>query len=82
MILSFKNHFKVLCFILLLFNQCKKETYFGHHQFNVFKWSNIYNIIISGTLNYVNPSEKSELAKGFNLFAIYIKTNNINYKTE
>lgn len=84
MILSFKNQFKVLCFILLFFNQCKKETYFGHHQFNVFKWNttNIYNIIISGSLNYVNPNGKSELAKGFNLYSIYVKTNTLNDKTE
>ena len=43
---------------------------------------NYYNILISGQLSYIEPYNKSELAKGFNLFAIYVKTNYSNDKTE
>ena len=73
-----------MCFILLSLNQCKKETYFGYHQFHVSNINNknYYNIMTSGKLSYINPYNKSELAKGFNLYGIYVKTNYSNYKTE
>jgi len=80
----FKNHSKIILFLLIFFSQCKRDLYFGHHKFFVLEWNNnkIYDINISGQLSYIDPYNKSELAKGFNLYGIYVKTNYFNYKTE
>jgi hypothetical protein len=79
-----RNQFIYLWIIFLFIGNCKNNIYFGNHKFIVLEWSNnkIYDINISGQLSYIDPYNKSELAKGFNLFAIYVKTNYSNYKTE